>query len=199
MSNEHQTADESVYGRVADNALSNILRDLCGLCEIGIAWTDIDLDKQAEIIHHWRMYIIKAIDTEGAFRNEPSQDATKEHLIRCLKDEIEDKDDRIAELEKERAEAISERDANAQRYLEQLSERSAIETPVAPAAYVPVHPINGPLWANTIASLDSDHPRSYELMPLYTRPSQPPTAYQCVCGATFSTPNVPHTCIAKSE
>jgi hypothetical protein len=32
-----------------------------------------------------------------------------------------------------------------------------------------------------------------------TRDALPPTVYQCVCGATFSTPNVPHTCIAKSK
>lgn len=39
-----------------------------------------------------------------------------------------------------------------------------------PAAWVPIHPRNGPLWANAITSLDADHPAHYELMPVYTVP-----------------------------
>lgn len=41
---------------------------------------------------------------------------------------------------------------------------------VQPAAFVPVHPRNGPLWANAITSKDQDHPR-YPLMEVYTRPT----------------------------
>lgn len=41
----------------------------------------------------------------------------------------------------------------------------------APAAYVPIHPRNGPLWASTIPSLDRDHP-SYEMRPVYFAPQR---------------------------
>lgn len=60
--------------------------------------------------------------------------------------------------------------------------------PVAtPIAWVPIHPRIGPLWANTITSMESDHPRSYEMMPLYAGPSvetpAPPRPLICTdCG-----------------
>lgn len=41
----------------------------------------------------------------------------------------------------------------------------------APVAYVPIHPRNGPLWANTVPTLESDRPANYEVMPLYAHPS----------------------------
>lgn len=41
-------------------------------------------------------------------------------------------------------------------------------------AWVPLHPTQGPLWANTISSLDADRP-SYPLMPLYARSVQADT------------------------
>lgn len=44
-----------------------------------------------------------------------------------------------------------------------------------PVAYVPVHPRSGPLWANTVPTLDADRPRHYEVWPVYfaPQPSQP--------------------------
>ncbi|MFL9904601.1 hypothetical protein PQR71_41820, partial [Paraburkholderia fungorum] len=44
-----------------------------------------------------------------------------------------------------------------------------------PVAYVPVHPRSGPLWANTVPTLDADRPRHYEVRPVYfaPQPSQP--------------------------
>lgn len=39
-----------------------------------------------------------------------------------------------------------------------------------PVAFVPVHPRTGPLWANTIPSLDNDRPR-YPVMNLYAHPA----------------------------
>lgn len=36
-----------------------------------------------------------------------------------------------------------------------------------PDAYVPIHPRNGPLWANTVTSLDTDRPKSYPVQPVY--------------------------------
>lgn len=44
--------------------------------------------------------------------------------------------------------------------------------PTDPVAWVPVHPRTGPLWANTITSIDADRP-SYPLMPLYGSPPEP--------------------------
>jgi len=49
---------------------------------------------------------------------------------------------------------------------------------VQPAAFVPVHPRTGPLWANTITSKDQDHPR-YPLMEVYTRPPAPAQPVSC--------------------
>lgn len=40
-------------------------------------------------------------------------------------------------------------------------------------AYVPIHPRNGPLWANTVPTLESERPSHYPTMPLYTRPAPP--------------------------
>lgn len=37
---------------------------------------------------------------------------------------------------------------------------------VCPVAYVPVHPVHGPLWVNTVQSLDQERP-SYPVMSLY--------------------------------
>jgi hypothetical protein len=37
----------------------------------------------------------------------------------------------------------------------------------APDAYVPIHPRSGPLWANTVPTLESDHPTHYEMRPVY--------------------------------
>lgn len=39
-----------------------------------------------------------------------------------------------------------------------------------PVAYVPVHPRNGPLWAHTVPTMESDRPASYPVMPLYAAP-----------------------------
>lgn len=36
-----------------------------------------------------------------------------------------------------------------------------------PVAFVPIHPKTGPLWANTVPSLDCDRPQHYDVMPLY--------------------------------
>lgn len=47
--------------------------------------------------------------------------------------------------------------------LERLRERIAPAVQ-GPAAFVPIHPRNGLLWANAITSIDQDHP-SYQLMP----------------------------------
>jgi hypothetical protein len=42
-----------------------------------------------------------------------------------------------------------------------------------PVAFVPVHPKNGPLWANTTAIPNSENvPQHYPLMPLYDHPQQ---------------------------
>ncbi|ACC71097.1 hypothetical protein PPMP20_04250 [Paraburkholderia phymatum] len=43
-----------------------------------------------------------------------------------------------------------------------------------PVAYVPIHPKNGPLWANTVPTLDSDRPKHYETRALYF--TAPPAA-----------------------
>jgi hypothetical protein len=37
-------------------------------------------------------------------------------------------------------------------------------------AYVPVHPRNGPLWANTVPSLDNDRPQHYPVRELFFHP-----------------------------
>jgi hypothetical protein len=34
-------------------------------------------------------------------------------------------------------------------------------------AYVPIHPKLGPLWANTVTTLDADHPAHYAMRPVY--------------------------------
>lgn len=53
-----------------------------------------------------------------------------------------------------------------------------VESGKVPVAWVPVHPRTGPLWANTVASLDADRPASYPVMPLYSAPVE--SARTCV-------------------
>lgn len=38
-----------------------------------------------------------------------------------------------------------------------------------PVAYVPIHPRYGPLWANTVPTLESERPSHYPVMALYAR------------------------------
>lgn len=40
-----------------------------------------------------------------------------------------------------------------------------------PDAWVPVHPVNGPLWASAITNLDSDRPNHYPLIPVFIQQS----------------------------
>lgn len=51
-------------------------------------------------------------------------------------------------------------------------------------AYVPIHPRNGPLWANTVPTLESERPSHYPTVPLYTRPAPPavPDGWKLVPG-----------------
>ena len=42
-----------------------------------------------------------------------------------------------------------------------------------PVAWVPVHPREGPLWANTTADPDRERLPSYPLMALYNKASEP--------------------------
>lgn len=59
----------------------------------------------------------------------------------------------------------------------ELQHRAAEQSRQAqPVAWVPLHPRLGPLWASTIGSLDSDHPKNYALMPLYASVPVPPVA-----------------------
>ena len=50
------------------------------------------------------------------------------------------------------------------------SEPKAREAEAPPVAWVPVHPLEGPLWANTTASPDRERLPSYPLMALYASP-----------------------------
>jgi hypothetical protein len=69
---------------------------------------------------------------------------------------------------------------------------SSIRQP-APVAYVPIHPRTGPLWANTVRSLDDDRPKHYPVMALYAVPlsSGTPRVWLCTCGSP-SLPGVLH-------
>ncbi|WP_428418184.1 hypothetical protein [Methylibium sp.] len=61
---------------------------------------------------------------------------------------------------------------------EQMNEhaRRAIESlsraPAEPVAFVPVHPKNGPLWANVTADPNPERLPSYPLMKLYAHPTE---------------------------
>lgn len=58
------------------------------------------------------------------------------------------------------------------RYADALEKRNSHETgEQQPVAYVPIHPRTGPLWANTIPTLESERPAHYPLMALYAEPA----------------------------
>lgn len=52
------------------------------------------------------------------------------------------------------------------------------------AAWVPVHPRQGMLWANAVATLDADHPKSYPVVEVYVRstPTKQPGQECCYGG-----------------
>jgi hypothetical protein len=56
-------------------------------------------------------------------------------------------------------------------YLRWLERKHAPETCEQPVAYVPIHPRTGPLWANTVPTLESERPSHYPVMALYAAPA----------------------------
>ncbi|MBA8886105.1 hypothetical protein FHW12_000296 [Dokdonella fugitiva] len=63
-----------------------------------------------------------------------------------------------------------------------LAEGSASSEGAEAVAYVPVHPRNGPLWANTTPEPNAERLPSYPLMPLYARPQPAQGEPERFCG-----------------
>lgn len=50
-----------------------------------------------------------------------------------------------------------------------IEPRPELKAGEQPVAYVPIHPRYGPLWANTVPTLESERPSHYPVMALYAR------------------------------
>lgn len=96
------------------------------------------------------------------------------------------------QIARERTADVAKADAEIERLKSVIRGKTFI-TPTAPepcgepVAWVPVHPRNGPLWANCIPTKDSPHPAHYPLKPLYERPAQPPALLRELAAIAYDT------------
>lgn len=61
--------------------------------------------------------------------------------------------------------------AHARQVSDQLGTAPAAQAQGEPVAYVPIHPRLGPLWPNTVPTLECDRPAHYPTKPLYFGPT----------------------------
>ncbi|RKP56397.1 hypothetical protein D7S86_08350 [Pararobbsia silviterrae] len=74
---------------------------------------------------------------------------------------------------------ISERAGGELAAFDELARKAAAwdaQQASEPVAYVPIHPIHGALWANTVDTLDADRPSHYPVRPIAFADAAPQAA-----------------------